>query len=328
MQPKIIIDEHDPALIQSRDKIMILDTFDSGRLQKLQPDELSESLERGSVVFFPQSPVALPAAEDLDFFRQELPQRLKLKNISYHPEDGRTRGLDSDDAEMVERVNRVLRTVSADIAAFLGKTAPRLTDNWTVGTCSFRPLQEQGRDLSAHASNELIHIDAGAYGATHGDRILRFFINVNPVEDRVWATKGSFPELFAEHGERARLGYRHAGQDYLSKGPLDHLRSGLIGLAAHGIPVLRVLDSSPYDRAMRKFHNYMKDTPSFQRQRHGHQEFRFPPFSAWMVYTDMVSHACLSGQHAFVHTSLVRLENCHLPEMAPINILRDAALAD
>ena len=46
---------------------------------------------------------------------------------------------------------------------------------------------------------------------------------------------------------------------------------------------------------------------------------------AWMVYTDMVSHACLSGQYCFVHTSLVRLENCHLPELAPINILRNAA---
>ena len=307
---------------------MMLDTFDDERLQQLQPDELSDSLERGSVVFFPKSPVALPAAEDLDFFRQELPKRLKLKNISFHPEDGKTRGLDADDAEMVERVNRVLRSVSDDVASFLGKTAPRLTDNWTVGTSSFRPMQEQGRDLSAHASNELIHVDAGAYGATNGDRILRFFINVNPVEERVWATKGSFPELFAEHGERAQLGYRNAGPGYLSKGPLDHLRTGMIGLAAHGIPVLRVLDSSPYDRAMRKFHNYMKDTPSFQQQQQGHQELRFPPFSAWMVYTDMVSHACLSGQHAFVHTSLVRLENCHLPEMAPINILRDAAITD
>jgi len=91
--------------------------------------------------------------------------------------------------------------------------------------------------------------------------------------------------------------------------------------------VLKVLDSSPYDRAMRKFHNYMKDTPAFQQQQQGHQEFRFPPFSAWMVYTDMVSHACLSGQHAFIHTSLVRLENCHLPEMAPINIMRNAAVS-
>ena len=306
---------------------MMLDTFNDERLQKMQPDELSDSLERGSVVFFPESPVALPEAEDLAFFRQELPKRLKLKNISFHPEEGRTRGLDGDDAEMVERVNRVLINVSDDITAFLGKVAPRLTDNWTVGTCSFRPMQEQGRNLSAHASNELIHVDAGAYGATHGDRILRFFINVNPVEDRVWATKGSFPELFAEHGERAELGYRNAGPGFLSRGPLDHLRSGFINLAARGVPVLKVLDSSPYDRAMRKFHNYMKDTPAFQQQQQGHQEFRFPPFSAWMVYTDMVSHACLSGQHAFIHTSLVRLENCHLPEMAPINIMRNAAVS-
>jgi len=306
---------------------MMLDTFNDERLQKMQPDELSDSLERGSVVFFPESPVALPEAEDLDFFRQELPKRLKLKNISFHPEDGRTRGLDGDDAEMVERVNRVLINVSDDITAFLSKVAPRLTDNWTVGTCSFRPMQEQGRNLSAHASNELIHVDAGAYGATHGDRILRFFINVNPVEDRVWATKGSFPELFAEHGERAELGYRNAGPGFLSTGPLDHLRSGFINLAARGVPVLKVLDSSPYDRAMRKFHNYMKDTPAFQQQQQGHQEFRFPPFSAWMVYTDMVSHACLSGQHAFIHTSLVKLENCHLPEMAPINIMRNAAVS-
>jgi hypothetical protein len=306
---------------------MMLDTFNDERLQKMQPDELSDSLERGAVVFFPESPVALPEAEDLEFFRQELPQRLKLKNISFHPEEGRTRGLDGDDAEMVERVNRVLINISDDIAAFLGKVAPRLTDNWTVGTCSFRPMQEQGRNLSAHASNELIHVDAGAYGATHGDRILRFFINVNPVEDRVWATKGSFPELFAEHGERAELGYRNAGPGFLSRGPLDHLRSGFINLAARGVPVLKVLDSSPYDRAMRKFHNYMKDTPAFQQQQQGHQEFRFPPFSAWMVYTDMVSHACLSGQHAFIHTSLVRLENCHLPEMAPINIMRNAAVS-
>jgi hypothetical protein len=304
---------------------MPLDTFDDARLQQLQADELSDSLERGSVVFFPESPVALPAAEDLEFFRQELPRRLKLKNISFHPEDGKTRGLDSEDSEMVERVNRVLKNVSDNIAGFLAKTAPRLTENWTVGTCSFRPLQERGRDLSAHASNELIHVDAGAYGATHGDRILRFFINVNPEEERVWATKGRFPELFAEHGARARLGFENAGPGYLDKGPLDHLRSGLINLAARGIPVLKVLDSSPYDRAMRRFHNYMKDTPSFQQQQQGHEEFRFPPFSAWMVYTDMVSHACLSGQHAFVHTSLVRLENCHLPEMAPINIMRAAA---
>ncbi len=306
----------------------MLESFDKHRLGQLAPDEISDSLEKGTIVFFPETPVVLPSAEDLEFIRQELPGLLKLKNISYHPEAGKVRGLDSSDAAVSDRVTRILSSISDDIAGFLATAAPRLTDNWTVGTCSFRPIEECGRQLDAHASNELVHIDAGAYGATNGDRILRFFINVNPSEDRVWATKGNFTELFHSHGERARLHYCDDGERYLRKGPLDHAWTGLVkGLAGMGMPTARVLDSSPFDREMRRFHNYMKDTPSFQRQTDGHQEFRFPPFSAWMVFTDTVSHACLSGQFAFVHTSIVRLASCRLQELAPINVLRQAAQA-
>ena len=304
----------------------MLDTFASERLKQLSEDEISDSLEQGAVVFFPESPVPLPSKDDLIFIRQELPKLLRLKNISYHPESGKIRGLSSEDSEVVERVNRILVSVSDNIAIFLNETAPRLTHNWTVGTCSFRPIEEQGRNLSAHASNELIHVDAGAYGATNGDRILRFFINVNPEEDRVWATKGNFPELCQRYAGDAGLGCADSNPGQLTKGPLDHLRTGFINLLAMGLPELKVLDSSPYDREMRKFHNFMKDTPAFQQETEGHEEFRFPPFSAWMVFTDMVSHASLSGQFAFVHTSIVRLENCHLPELAPINILRQAAV--
>ncbi len=155
---------------------------------------------------------------------------LKLINISFHPESGRLRGLDSDDAELVERVNRILIKVSDDIANFLRSKAPRLTENWTIGTCSFRPIEEKNRGLNAHASNKLIHIDAGAYGASNGNRVLRFFINVNPQMDRVWASKGSFPELLETYGEQADLGYIRAGQSYLSSGPLDYLRAGFINL--------------------------------------------------------------------------------------------------
>jgi hypothetical protein len=88
------------------------------------------------------------------------------------------------------------------------------------------------------------------------------------------------------------------------------------------VPSAKVLDSSPYDRAMRRFHNYMKDTPAFQSTTEGHREFRFKPFQAWMVFTDRVSHACISGQHAFADTFVIRLGSCRLPEMAPINILK------
>ncbi len=304
----------------------MLDAYDRERLAGAGPDDLSDALERGHIVYFPRSPVPLPSDDDLAFIREVLPKRLKLKNISYHPEAGTIRGLDGDDSAVGDRVTRILVDVSRKIADFLGHSAPRLTRNWTVGTCSIRPIEERGRNLSAHASNELVHFDAGAYGATNGDRILRFFINVNPSEDRVWATKGNFSDVFARHGHKAGLGYDKAGAKYLEKGPLDHVRTGLIRtLAAAGLPIARVLDSSPYDREMRRFHNYMKDTPAFQADPEGHREFRFPPSSAWMVFTDTVSHACLSGQFCFVHTSIVRLENCRLPEQAPINILRQAA---
>jgi hypothetical protein len=305
----------------------MLDKYDDARLKQLNPDEMSDSLEHGSIVYFPESPVQLPSEEDLSFLRQELPNLLKLKNISYHPEVGRTPGLDNVDAALVDRINRILVTVSDNITEFIGKTAPRLADNWTVGTCSFRPIEEKGRNLKPHASNELVHIDAGAYGATNGDRILRFFINVNPTVDRVWASRGNFSDLYAMHGKQANLGSENTRHEYLSKGPLDHIRTGLInGLVKAGLPAVKVLDSSPYDRVMRRFHNFMKDTPSFQQDTRGYEEFRFPPFSAWMVFTDAVSHASLSGQYAFVLTSIVRLKSCRMPELAPINILRQAAV--
>ena len=73
---------------------------------------------------------------------------------------------------------------------------------------------------------------------------------------------------------------------------------------------------------MRRFHNYMKDSQEFRAANDGYQEFRFAPGSAWMVLTDMVSHACLSGQHALVNTFILRLRSCQRAELAPINILK------
>src|SRR6266849_5293707 len=78
------------------------------------------------------------------------------------------------------------------------------------------------------------------------------------------------------------------------------------------------------ERAMRRFHNWMKDTPSFQRSEEGLREISFAPFQAWMVLTDGVSHACIRGQHALVDTFLVPLANCRVPAEAPYRILAGA----
>jgi hypothetical protein len=304
----------------------MLDTYDSERLASVDNRAIGASLEAGNIVFFPTCPIALPEESDLETLRAELPKQLKLKNVSFHPEAGHVRGIDRD-ADLYPLAERVLTGHSDRVANFLHNIMPELVAGGLTGTSSFRPIQEQGRNLKPHASNELVHIDAGAYGATNGDRILRFFVNVNPVEDRVWATKGTFPALLERYGVAAGV-IRPGIPSKLEKGPLDHVRSGLLaGLARVGLPLARVLDSSPYDRLMRRFHNFMKDTPEFQANQEDHEELRFPPFSAWMVFTDMVSHASVSGQHALIHTSLVPLANCAQPEQAPINILANASAA-
>lgn len=300
----------------------MLVTIKAKHIDDTAANEISDALETGNIVYFPRCPFTLPEEADLDFLRRELPLQLKLKNISYHPEAKKIRGIQGK-PPLIERAERILVEHSERLQAFLATAIPELNAGCLVGTSSFRPIQEKGRKLKPHASNELVHIDAGAYGATNGDRIFRFFVNVNPGEDRVWATKGRFPELYSQYGQAA--GISPLGERQLTKGPLDHLRSGLLrGLAAAGLSAAPVLDSSPYDRVMRRFHNFMKDSPEFQSDQRNHQEIRFPPYSAWMVFTDIVSHASVSGQSALVNTNLIRLSSCRKPELAPINILRAA----
>ena len=273
------------------------------------------ALEEGRIVHFARCPIALPSDGEQEFLRQGLSAFLKKKNVSYYPGAGKLTGLEAP-PEVASRARAVLEAHAQRVRSFLESAMPGLTRGWTPGTSSFRPMEEQGRGLSAHASNELIHVDAGAYGATHGDRILRFFVNLNPTRERVWISKGPFADLWRRHA-------REAG---LAPGPLDpalpeKLWSGALRGLSRVFPLARVIDTSPYDRRMRRFHNWMKDTPSFQAP--PHQRFSFAPYSAWMVMTDGVSHACVCGQHALVDTFLVPLRNCR--RSAPYHYLAGEA---
>jgi hypothetical protein len=295
----------------------MLVTYTIRQLETLDPHVISDELEHGHIVVFDPCPVPLPNSEDKRFLLEELPWRLKLKNISYHWESDRVYGFRGT-TEETARITRILKEHGGHVQEFLHRVIPNFTQDWVVATCSFRPIEEQGRNLPAHASNELVHIDAGAYGATHGDRILRFFVNINPNRDRVWITKGTFPELYARWGEAAGV----APPRSLTEGPLQRLYTGALRRLSKFIPPVQFMDSSPYDRTMRRFHNFMKDSSVFQQSLQGHQEFRFKPHTAWMVFTDMVSHACLSGQFAFVSTFIVPLGNCRYPELSPFHILQ------
>lgn len=300
----------------------MLTTIPRQRLARPERREFSDELERGRIVFFPECPIPLPSEEDLVFLRGDLTKHLKRKNVSYHPEAGRIVGMKGP-AALRQRAREILTAHSARVRSFLEQIMPDLTRDWEVGTTSFRPIQEKGRNLSTHASNERVHVDAGAYGATHGDRILRFFVNVNPREDRVWVTKGSFPDLFRRYASASGVASIPATAR-VTDGMAGRVYTGMIrGVASLGLRPLRLLDTSAYDRTMRRFHNFLKESREVQETPEGHEQISFPPFSAWMVFTDGVSHACISGQHALVDTFVIRLRNCRYAEMTPFHILRN-----
>jgi len=153
---------------------------------------------------------------------------------------------------------------------------------------------------------------------------LRFFVNVSAAEDRVWATKGTFAELYPKYAAAAGID----GRRKVDKGAVGQVRTAVLrSLVKAGVKEAMVADSSPYDRLMRRFHNFMKDTPSFQARDADYREMRFAPGAAWMVFTDTASHASVSGQHALVNTFIVRLAQCRLPDSAPFNILRNGRAA-
>ena len=111
-------------------------------------------------------------------------------------------------------------------------------------------------------------------------------------------------------------------KDLLKVGLFDVLYAGFVRASMMLVPMARSLGSSPYDRYMRRIHNYMKESEEFQKGEEGARVVEFPPMTAWMVFTDMVGHSCTAGQHALVNTFQLPKENCRLQEYTPYEVLR------
>ena len=287
-------------------------------------DRLERTLEQGNILLFEPGRLPLPSEEDLHFLRNEVGKLIKLKNISYHPHGDYISGM-KNEGDAGEQVMRILREHSSTVNAFLGRMLPGYSASWSPRKVNFRPVQEKGRVIKRHSNNELLHVDAFPAGATHGWRPLRFFTNINPEEARIWRIAEEFRELYQAYGEAAGI----APAPALRQGLGERAWSGALrGLASLGLPQLQVVgDTSPYDRAMRRMHNWMKDNDDYQNDPDRGVKLSFEPFHSWCVFTDLVSHAALSGQHALVATYYVKPEACHLPERSPWKVLEQAGQA-
>jgi hypothetical protein len=274
-----------------------------------------EGLEAGQILFFPQSPIYF-RPEDLSFLlgQQQTGSALH-KNIAYKPNLGTVSGLGAGttgSADLV-RLQAIMRQYSKEVTRFLTRFLSPYQGRWRLDYASFRPQEEEGRDLPLRRRNDLLHTDAFPTRPTRGARILRFFNNINPTRTRDWVVGEPFSVLAP----------RYAPSELPLPAPGSSATRALRSLAntaglGRAIPSLK---RSPYDDFMMRFHNFLKENPSFQANCHK-ESLQFPPGSSWMVYTDMVPHAVLSGQYALEQTFLVEHSALVTPESSPLSVLQ------
>jgi hypothetical protein len=273
-------------------------------------------LEAGDILFFPETPIDIPA-DDLAFLlgHQEVGGAYH-KNIAYRPLEDRITGFEAADPATSDRLRRIMQHYSRDVIGFQRRFLGPYEARWKVDYASYRPEEEEGRDLSLRKRNDLLHTDAFPTRPTHGDRILRFFNNINPHKRRNWITTETFDVLV----EKMRAGKLDGGTSVSLPSSMQTpgMKRALasIGLGA----IAPSLKRSPYDEFMMRFHNYLKENSAFQ-QSCPKQHWEFPPGSSWMVYTDMVSHAVLSGQFALEQTLIVSRQAMVAPEKSPYGVL-------
>jgi hypothetical protein len=276
-----------------------------------------ESLEEGNILFFSHTPFSVPEEHRSFLLNVRQPNTAHHKNISYKPGRSRVHAFARGTADGKSLLG-IMDSYSRSVADCLSKFLLPYAGRWQLDFASFRSIEEEGRDLPVHKRNDLLHVDSFPTRPSNGNRILRVFTNLNPAQPRVWLTSDPFGVWAKQYGKSAGLD-RLAAK---SRSPLRPITRHALRLArAAGIPVTaRPL----YDEFMLAFHHYLKNNRDFQ-ERCPKSKWKFPPGSTWLVFTDMVPHAVLSGRFALEQTFLVSRDALLLPDQAPYRVLENLA---
>ena len=254
------------------------------------------TIEGGGVLVLPRLSFEL-SAEEVRFLSPTWSDG-RAKNISL---DGAALrgayGLDQDLGALARMIERFGASAGDLVTALFPQYAPYVKRART----SFRPQPAVGRPVSWRKDDARLHIDAFPSRPNHGERILRVFSNVNPVEDRVWRVGEAFATM---------------AQTFLPR----------IGKPMPGIPALlaalRVTKGvrSEYDHLMLGLHDNAKADLDYQR-RCEQQTVHFAPGTTWLCFSDQVMHAAVSGQHMLEQTIHLPVTALYDPGSSPLAIL-------
>ena len=196
-----------------------------------------------------------------------------------------------------------LRTFMQRYAEFskqlIDKLMPQYQEALHWGRTSYRPAQIKGRASSKRKDDTRLHVDSFPATPVNGRRILRIFSNVNPVgEPRVWHLGEPFSKVLARF--------------------IDEIPNYNPGFAKF-LKLIKATKTlrSAYDHYQLNLHDIMKLNDDYQQTVTKHA-VDFPAHSTWVVFTDQVSHAALSGQYLLEQTFYLPVEAMVDPEKSPL----------
>ena len=258
------------------------------------------NLEKGEILYFPQLTFSLTPNEQ-QFLSPEYADP-DTKNISYHTEHKSLKGVQNLSDIQQNQMKAMLDRFACYSQSLIQSTIPSYSPLLILGRTSYRPVQIHGRKSSCRKDDTRLHIDAFPSSPNHGKRILRVFSNINPHgEERVWRVG----EPFEQVAERF----------------LPQIKTPFPGSASL-LHWLRITKSyrTAYDHYMLNMHHRMKTDDHYQKNA-PQQEIRFPPNCSWIVQTDDVSHAAMSGQYVLEQTFYLPINAMQNESKSPLRIL-------
>lgn len=260
---------------------------------------LTEALEAGSIIFLPKLHFELLAKER--FLLSESIMNHKQKNVSFDAKKNQLSG-----SQLVNGQAQVLHDFMqrfANSAKYLVEHLfPTYQATLDPGRTSYRPVEAKGRESSAKKDDTRLHVDAFVSSPTQGKRILRVFSNINPdSKPRHWRAGQAFSmvaERFVPKIKKPILGSRTL--------------LNLFGLTK--------TYRSDYDHYMLNIHDKMKLDDDYQKLAVT-ENLYLPANSTWIVLTDVVSHAAISGQFMLEQTFYFPQQAMYDSSRAPEQII-------
>lgn len=281
----------------------ILQTLGDSDWQDGQPGALTHavesSLETGHVLVLPQLRFALRTAEQR--FLDPRYADPATKNISLRGEAALMRGAVGNAQDLGE-LRAMLIRFRDQATALAQRLFPHYDGHLKVANTSFRPIAVEGRATSWRKDDTRLHVDAFPSNPTQGARLLRIFTNVHPGQQpRVWRVGEDFQDF---------------ARQFLPRIPRPLPGAGWLLEALHITKQRR----TEFDHLMLGLHDGAKADMVWQRSC-PQREVAFAPGTTWVVFSDQVLHAVMSGQFMMEQTFWLDPADQQQPEAAPLRVL-------